>query len=58
VRILLLVVLLSGCSIVPREGTTPEVRLHIAEQYCDKVKLKEKHSGIVFECINYWRNKG
>lgn len=49
--------LLIGCSIVPREGDTPEVQLHIAEKYCDKVRLKEKHRGIVFKCIIYLRNK-
>lgn len=49
----LIILLLAGCSITPREGDTPELRLHIAEEYCDRVKLKEEHKGIVFVCINY-----
>ena len=56
-RILIQSLLLAGCSIVPRHNDTPEVQLHIAEKYCDKVRIKEEHRGIVFQCINYLRNK-
>lgn len=61
VCLMLSVLLMAGCSIVPRDGRLPEVRLHIAEDYCHAVKLRNKvegmhGSGIVVQCIRLLSN--
>lgn len=50
----LVVVVLSGCAV---SLETRQVELNIAEDYCDKVTIKDAYGGLVLRCVIFYSNK-